>query len=726
MTLVSCASNRSLTSQNLEEMDERLPPSAYSEWLDIDSQGLELIYPTRIKKNEKLWISFRLFDLLKDSNIEKACQYLQTTTSISSPSNPLNQNLLKSEAHFFSLNNYFVLNEQLFCSEFATKNLNDIPMSIPFSNLETRLFKESIAKLNYKKGVLTNDLALKILNGIELANFEKNRIEKLNFYKALSIEANKSPDPALKNLFNSALQKEFPQFLPLENSNRLSIAQDLIKDREFKQAKAHLDYLIQIPSLEKESVFKAYKILFRIEKSTQDKSNQETVLSLWWKWLQTSQKKKEITVVQYNNWFSELLNLRARWYWTEGNPEKALQLLTRFEKNLTDPAKKEELFYTLARIYEEKKNYHLSKKFFEKSFHVANLNNQFFEKTLWSLAWLEYKNKNYLAAQNQLELLLSKIKNNSDSKYLYWLARCYSLQGKKESYVSTINLLRSKEPLSFYTLLTFRDEKEPLTLLPRNTQSEKVENLNAVLKNILSPDDLVNLRWHLSFKQTSVVKEWAQFIFELDKNHYLTSLILYARAGMYSNLINSINQLSSEQKNDLLTKNPEFLFPKPYGGFVTEYSAKRNILPSLVYSIMRQESAFDPYARSPVDALGLLQLMPTLGKKIAREEGIPFNRDFDLFNEETNIALGTRELSRLLQSNENKYIPTIAGYNASTAAFQSWIKSRYRSDVVEFIEEIPYEETKTYVKLILRNMIFYDRLYFKDQNFFFPEYLLSI
>lgn len=706
-------------------MDEKYPPSTYPVWLDLDPQGLELIYPTRVKENEKLWISFRLFDLLKDSNIEKACQYLLATTSITSPSKSLNLNLFKSGAHFVSLNNYFVLNEQLFCSELTTKNLNDVTMPIPFSNFENRLFKESIAKLNYKKGVLTNDLSLRILNGIELANLEKNRIEKLNFYKALSIDADKSADPALKNLFNSALQKEFPQFLPLENSNRINIALDLIKDRDFKQAKAHLDYLIQLPSLEKENVFKTYKILFRIEKSTQDKSSQENVLNLWWKWLQTSQKKKEITVVQYNNWFSELLVLRARWYWTEGNPEKALQLLTRFEKNLTDPAKKEELFYTLARIYEEKKNYDLSKKFFEKSFHVANLKNQFFEKTLWSLAWLEYKNKNYLAAENQLELLLSKIKNNSDSKYLYWLARCYSLQGKKDSYINTINLLRSKEPLSFYTLLTFRDEKEPLTLIPRHTQNEKTENLNEVLKNILSPEDLINMRWHLSFKQTSVIKEWAQIVFELDKSHYLTSLILYARAGMHSNLINSINQLTSEQKNDLLAKYPEFLFPKPYGGFVTEYSAKRNILPSLVYSIMRQESAFDPYARSPVDALGLLQLMPAMGKKIAREEGIPFNRDFDLFNEETNIALGTKELSRLLQSNENKYIPTIAGYNASSGAFQGWIKSRYRSDVVEFIEEIPYEETKTYIKLILRNMIFYDRLYFKDQNFLFPEYLLS-
>jgi soluble lytic murein transglycosylase len=124
--------------------------------------------------------------------------------------------------------------------------------------------------------------------------------------------------------------------------------------------------------------------------------------------------------------------------------------------------------------------------------------------------------------------------------------------------------------------------------------------------------------------------------------------------------------------------------------------------------------------------MGLLQLMPALGKRLAKEENIPFSDDFALFNEATNINLGAKELSQLLQRNKNNYIAAIAGYNASPAAFQGWIKSRYRPNVVEFIEEIPYEETRTYIKLIIRNMIFYDRIYFQKQDFNFPEFLLSL
>ncbi|MCB0368979.1 MAG: lytic transglycosylase domain-containing protein, partial [Bdellovibrionales bacterium] len=236
-----------------------------------------------------------------------------------------------------------------------------------------------------------------------------------------------------------------------------------------------------------------------------------------------------------------------------------------------------------------------------------------------------------------------------------------------------------------------------------------------------SPEEFNLLAWHLSFKQNEVLKQWALYINNKNTTNYLSALILFSKAELYWNLLVSVNQLSTDQKDELLIKYPELLFPKPYWDLVTSYAAKRNIQPSFIYSIMRQESAFDPYARSPVDALGLLQLMPTLGKKLAKEENIQIEDEFDLFQPSINIALGSGELARLLELNQNKYIPAIASYNASKGAYNGWIKSRYRKDPIEFIEEIPYEETRTYIKLILRNMIFYNRLYFAKESFSFPN-----
>lgn len=705
VNITSCTSKKDTSGKKIaKQHDDLLPPQKYSEWLSLDAENLEKLTLLSLKSNERFWINYRLFDIYKDLNLVKACQFLS---------------LAQKDSAKFKLNNFILLNDSLFCSE-------KFPDYLLFTELENKLYKENIVRSLYKKGVVTSNPILKISNGIEIANLEKNRNDKLRFYKALETETLQTADNSLQNLFNAALRKEFPQYLVPTDTNRIEIATDFIKDRNFAKARENLNHIIKLPNSKKEDIFKSYKTLFRIEKSLQDKKAQEKVILQWWKWLQKELKQKKISIANYDNWFSELLVLKARWYWTEGDPQKAIKLLKNSAKLIKDPTKKEELFYTLGRIYDEKKDYSQSKLNYEQSFKVSLQKGAVFEKNLWSLAWLEYKSKNYLSAQNQLELLISKIKDDSDSKYKYWLAKCYLLQGKQESYLNTISLLRNKEPLSFYTLLTYRDQKEKITLLAKSSQLEKIDFVKETLRNSLSPEEFTILMWHLSFKQNTILKEWAKYIIEQDSNNFLPSLILYAKAEMYSNLITSINQLNSEQKSDLLQKYPELLFPKPYWELVNQFATQRNVIPSFVYSIMRQESAFDPFARSPVDALGLLQLMPALGKKLAKEEAMTFEHDFDLFKENVNIALGTKELSRLLQSNKNKYIPAIAGYNASPAAYNGWIKSRYRSDVIEFIEEIPYEETRTYIKLIIRNMIFYDRIYFQNQGFEYPDFLLTI
>lgn len=705
-SLLSSCTSKSNQKKNSTPVrdDELLPPIQYSEWLNLNSNELEKLLTEKTKPNEKFWLLFRLFDLNKVEDKAKACSFLGSTQSIS------------SNYQFASFIQY---NYGLYCSD-------EFPNIQTMTDLENRLYRDLQNQNFYKKGMLTNDLNLKITYGIEQANLEKNRNLKLQFYKALERELESSQDLALKNLFYAALQKEFPQFLPLKDSTRLEIANDLIKDRNFDQARKHLNFIIKNKNAKLEEINKAFKILFRLEKTTQDKKKQLQVLTLWWKWLLKQKKLKRVASSPFDNWFSELLVLKARWHWTEGDSTLANQLLSKNQKLIKDPTKKEELFYTLGRIYDEKKQFNEAKFYYDQSFKLSSGKSSIFEKNLWSLAWLEYKNKNYLDSQNHLELLISKLQDEPDSKYKYWLAKNYLLQDKHESYKNTIQLLRENEPLSFYTLLTYRDQNEKIPTLLKSSQSDKYDFIKESLRSVLSPEEFKLILWHLSLKQNSILKEGAKYLLDKNPDQFLPALLLLAKSELYANLITSINRLNNSQKKELLQKYPELLFPTPYWQTVLQYTQKRNLFPSFVYSIMRQESAFDPFARSPVDALGLLQLMPPLGKKLAKEENIEFNHEFDLFKEEVNIALGTKELSTLLSRNNNKYIAAIAGYNASIGAFNGWVKNRYREDILEFIEEIPYEETRTYIKLIIRNMIFYDRLYFQKQDFLFPNYLLSL
>lgn len=684
--------------------DDFLPPTNYIELWTLTSPLLQEKIKQTTLANEKFWLQFRLFEQLKELEKDKACGLLSE---------------MESTAELYSLKNLVLINKSNYCSEVfeEIKGLN---------STEEFVYKDLLHHYSYKKALANNEIQNKITYGIEIANQEKNRKQKQAFYAALEKEALKSKDSALINLFYSALKKEFPKFLTPTDNNKIEIANDLIRDREFSKAQHFLNSVITNKNSKAEDIHKAYKTLFRIEKSIQDKKNQKKVLNKWWSWLIRSQKQKKISTNLFDSWFSEVLTLKARWVWTEGDPFTALKLFNENQKRIKDSLKKEEIYYTVGRIYDEKKDFKNAKLNYELSNKFSNQKSPVFEKNLWSLAWLEYKNQHFLESQNHLELLISKLKEDSDSKYRYWLAQSYLAQKKNENYKETILKLREKEPLSFYSLLTYKDQKENIPIINASSQSQKWDFVKETLASTLSPEELKLILWHISLKQNSFLKEWAKLMAQKDPTQFLPPLILLSKAELFSHLITSINLLNSDQKKELLQKYPELLFPKPYGNLVQHHATKRNIPASFIYSIMRQESAFDPFARSSVDAMGLLQLMPTLGKKLAKEENIPFEDEFALFNEEINIHLGAKELSQLLTRNKNNYIASIAGYNASPAAYQGWIKSRYRPVVVEFIEEIPYEETRTYIKLIIRNMIFYDRIYFQKQDFVFPEYLLSL
>ena len=143
--------------------------------------------------------------------------------------------------------------------------------------------------------------------------------------------------------------------------------------------------------------------------------------------------------------------------------------------------------------------------------------------------------------------------------------------------------------------------------------------------------------------------------------------------------------------------------------------------PEIALSIIRQESSFDPMARSEADAFGLMQVLPSVAARFS----VPISSHEDLFLPEVNVPLGVKLLSELEQKYKGSLILTAAAYNASEEAIAGWLKKRYHGNTLEFIEEIPYEETRTYVKLVIRNFIFYKRLS-AQAPMTFPESVLEI
>jgi soluble lytic murein transglycosylase len=145
------------------------------------------------------------------------------------------------------------------------------------------------------------------------------------------------------------------------------------------------------------------------------------------------------------------------------------------------------------------------------------------------------------------------------------------------------------------------------------------------------------------------------------------------------------------------------LFPEPYWDTIKTESAKNNLDPYLVASLIRQESEFNPSVVSYANAWGLMQLRPSVGKAMAREEGMVHFQTFQLLDPETNIRLGTRYLRHMLDRFGGVQEYALAAYNAGDSRVADWEAAGPYAGMDEFVESIPFTQTREYVQAILRN-----------------------
>lgn len=144
-------------------------------------------------------------------------------------------------------------------------------------------------------------------------------------------------------------------------------------------------------------------------------------------------------------------------------------------------------------------------------------------------------------------------------------------------------------------------------------------------------------------------------------------------------------------------------YPTYYDEYVNEYSKKYNVEPSFIYAVIKQESRFNKFAVSNKGALGLMQIMEPTAAEIAQE--ISYEEQIDLYDPKTNIELGTAYLARLKQMYDNDILKVLAAYNGGISNVNRWSQ-----DQGDFIDNIDFNETKTYIEKVSTNKRFYDLL----------------
>lgn len=210
---------------------------------------------------------------------------------------------------------------------------------------------------------------------------------------------------------------------------------------------------------------------------------------------------------------------------------------------------------------------------------------------------------------------------------------------------------------------------------------------------------------------------------EADYDTLLVRTLLLHASGSWLEAIKIFDVLPRSVRNGLPVGFERVLFPRKYVEIVKTKAEKLDMDPDFVFALMRQESVFAAEATSPVGAMGLMQLMPSTAKLEAGKLSGEYvdeesraaiqhalGKESSLRDPEINVTLGVHHLWRLMKTYKSPVF-ALTAYNASPAATVKWQKSIASDDWLTFIERIPYRETRSYVKLILRNYFYYKRWY---------------
>jgi soluble lytic murein transglycosylase len=556
--------------------------------------------------------------------------------------------------------------------------------------------------------------------------------------------------------------------------------------REFKLSHKSFSKVLNNKQATYEQINSAYK---GIRQNYKLQGNKYLYLKTTRNWYLWTFKNKD-NFKKTNSFFFEAISNYAKASWTEGNSKESLRILARepLFKDMT-PAQKNELNFIQAKIFEEKKQLNLALIYLNKiqKNTPENYKDPKFTKYLWNQAWILRKSNQ---GKGAIEVLtkLSKVTEDpvEKNKYQFWLGKLLIENQQKEAGVALLKKLQNEDLFGFYGLLVSRELKTPLPKLPENSLVadnnweftpivfDESESLIEVADNNSIEGDFglesletanrepASIRPHQSSKEEIDFLNWLLRVGELSyaqklllskvsskrpsiSEKELTILIRGAESGVYFPLFSKFNILDPEKKKSFYQDKLSLIFPRPYLKEVKQWSLSSSVEPEFMYSIMRQESAFNPRARSGADAFGLLQIIPDLADKyhddvISEFEFHPKNlkaKKFlrkaaheKLLDPDFNIAVGSRVIRSLKDRYQGKFIPMVCAYNASEKALNNWLgnwkKSYSHKDILDFIEEVPYEETRIYIKLTMRNYLFYKRFAQPKESIPFPEELLQL
>jgi soluble lytic murein transglycosylase len=325
------------------------------------------------------------------------------------------------------------------------------------------------------------------------------------------------------------------------------------------------------------------------------------------------------------------------------------------------------------------------------------------QTAFWEIAWTSYQAGDLKTAADFFKKQLDNY--DTRERALYWYGRTLTAAGDGRGAANAFADLHAEYPFGFYALSYNREARK---------KDDETLFLSADLCDILSVPagfERAKVLIALGLYEEAAKELAAARRKSGDKPKALAGLArLYLEMGDYHAAYSLFKEgrLANPDKNSLAQWG--IAYPLAFREEVASNAAKSGIPASLIYAIIRAESSYFPTALSPAGAVGLMQVMPATAAAVARGRGEKCALD-QLTLPGLNIHLGVKHLHDLLTLYNGDIVMAVAAYNAGSGNVNRWLKTFGKMPRELFIENIPFPETREYVKKVLAGAEIYSRLY---------------
>lgn len=290
-----------------------------------------------------------------------------------------------------------------------------------------------------------------------------------------------------------------------------------------------------------------------------------------------------------------------------------------------------------------------------------------------------------------------------ENEWQYWLARAFESLGYSVISREKLALVASKS--SYYGFLAADRLKQSYRIKQENAvATEDFDEATLLASNIymLRARELFFLN-----RPVDARREWFRALRYMDTEQIKQAATLASSWKWYDSAIKTVAR--TPHRSDYSLR-----FPMPYKQQVLSNANAKQLDPSVIYGVMRRESLFDPLAKSKVGALGLMQLMPSTARRVAKLLGLKRPRQADILKIENNINFGTQYLRTVLDRFGDNVSLAAAAYNAGPLNVRRWLPSQDVMPADLWIETLPFKETRNYVQGVLAYATVFDKSLNRD------------